>query len=133
VNTIAEGIKMLLVKTSLRPSPIHGMGCFTEEKILKGQVIWEFDERIDLRIRMSELETFPAPIQEFLKIYGYTEMYHGEKVIILCGDHSRHFNHSDHPNLIDTEAISFAAREIEAGEELTCNYHSFDLDADTRW
>lgn len=124
---------MLLIRTSLRSSKIHGIGCFTEEKILKGQVIWEFDERIDLRIPVSDLPNYPPPIQEFLKTYGYAELFEGQKVLILCGDHSRHFNHSDSPNLIDTESKSIAARDIEAGEELTCNYYSFDLDADTKW
>jgi uncharacterized protein len=124
---------MLLIRTSLRLSPIHGIGCFTEEKIQKGQVIWEFDERIDLRIPASKLSEFPPPIQEFLSIYGYAEMYDGQKVMILCGDHSRHFNHSENPNLIDTPSKSISTRDIEAGEELTCNYYSFDLDADQKW
>jgi len=124
---------MLLIKTSLRLSPIHGIGCFTEEKIRNGQVIWEFDERIDLRIPVSKLSEYPLPIQEFLSIYGYAEMYEGQKVMILCGDHSRHFNHSENPNLMDTPLKSIAIRDIEAGEELTCNYHSFDLDADQKW
>jgi SET domain-containing protein len=124
---------MLLISTSLRPSPIHGIGCFTNEKIRKGQVVWEFDERIDLRIPVSRLSEFPTPVQEFFSIYGYTEIYGGEKVMILCGDHSRHFNHSENPNLIDTPSKSTATQDIEAGEELTCNYYSFDLDADQKW
>jgi SET domain-containing protein len=124
---------MLLISTSLGPSPIHGIGCFTNEKIRKGQVVWEFDERIDLRIPVSRLSEFPTPVQEFFSIYGYTEIYGGEKVMILCGDHSRHFNHSENPNLIDTPSQSTATQDIEAGEELTCNYYSFDLDADQKW
>ena len=123
---------MLLIRTSLRLSPIHGIGCFTEEKIRNGQVIWEFDERIDMRIPISELSELPLPIQEFLSIYGYAEMYNGQKMMILCGDHARHFNHSENPNLMDTPFKSIATRDIEVGEELTCNYHSFDLDADQK-
>jgi SET domain-containing protein len=124
---------MLLIKTIVKQSPIHGLGCFTEEKIENGQVIWEYDDRIDRRIPVSTLSEFPEPIQEFLKMYGYTEMYEGEKVVVLCGDHSRHFNHSDDPNLMDTPQKTTAIRDIEVGEELTCNYFSFDLDADVKW
>ena len=48
--------------------------------------------------------------------------------ITLCGDHAKHMNHSDDPNLLDLET-NVAARDIAAGEELTCNYYIFDLDA----
>ena len=124
---------MLLIRTSLRPSPVHGLGCFTEEKIRQGQVIWEYDERIDRRIPASKLPEFPVPIQEFLSMYGYAEMHEGQKVVVLCGDHSRHFNHSDDPNLRDTPSKTTAARDIEVGEELTCDYYSFDMDAGEKW
>lgn len=121
---------MLLVSTSIGPSKIHGFGCFTEEKIRKGQLVWIFSERIDVRIPVSEFVRFPKPIRDFLRIYGYEEMYEGSRTIVLCGDHARHMNHSEEPNLIDGEDdTNIAARGIEAGEELTCNYYDFDLDA----
>lgn len=121
---------MLLIRTSLRPSSIHGIGCFAEEKIRKGQVVWELDKRLDLIIPVSELETFPEPIRDFLKMYGYVEEVDGQLALVLCGDNARHFNHSDTPNLLDTETQSIAARDIEIGEELTCDYYAFDLDVD---
>jgi SET domain-containing protein len=40
-------------------------------------------------------------------------------------------NHSEKPNLLDLET-NIAARDIQAGEELTCNYYLFDLDADRK-
>jgi hypothetical protein len=40
---------MLLVKTYLSASPIHGIGLFAAEPIAKGTVIWCFDERVDRR------------------------------------------------------------------------------------
>ena len=76
---------MLLVSTMLRPSPIQGLGCFTNVAIIKGEVIWVFDERLDLVVPERELAALPA-----------------------------------------------AARDIVAGEELTCDYHSFDLEAVAR-
>ena len=122
---------MLLISASVRPSPIHGLGCFTNEKIKKGQKVWVYDKRIDLSIPVSELSSLPEPIQAFLNMYGYVKIDQGEKVLILCGDHSKHMNHSSEPNVLeagDPDQANVAARDIEAGEELTCDYYSFDLD-----
>lgn len=117
-----------MVRASLRPSKIHGVGCFTDEPIRAGQSVWVFDERIDVRLTVSELAKFPPTFRDFLRFYGYEEMHDGHRTIVLCGDHARHMNHSDTPNLIDSES-NIAAHDIEAGEELTCNYYAFDLDA----
>ena len=121
---------MLLVKTRIGPSSIHGVGCFAVERIRAGQPIWVFDKRIDSRVRISELSTFPKPIQDLLKLYGYEETHDGHHTLVLCADHARHMNHSDDPNVLDDGGeFDVAARDIDAGEELTCNYHTFDLDA----
>ncbi len=123
---------MLLVSASIRPSPIHGYGCFTNEPISKGQVIWVFDPRIDGIIPCEELASLPAPAQAFLNMYGYVTTRDGARVIVLCGDHAKHMNHADRPNTLDlrdgTERC-VAVRDIAAGEELTCNYYEFDGDA----
>jgi len=119
---------MLLVKSRIGLSKIHGVGCFTEERIKKGQTVWVFNGRIDARVPVSELASFPRPIRDLLRMYGYEEMHEGRRTIVLCGDHARYMNHSDEPNLIDEET-NVAARNIEPGEELTCNYYAFDLDA----
>jgi SET domain-containing protein len=120
---------MLLVSASLKPSDIHGLGCFTDERIEKGQVVWVYSDWIDQRIPVAEMDSLPPATRTFLDIYGYSEMFEGQKVVVLCGDHSRHMNHSDTPNLLDEGQTSYAARDIDAGEELTCNYFAFDLDA----
>jgi len=119
---------MLLVKTRIGPSKIHGIGVFVEERIKKGQPIWVFDPRVDVRVRVADLPSFPPTMRAFFHKYGYDEMYEGERTIVLCGDHGRHVNHSDDPNMSDGDT-DIAARDIEPGEELTCNYYTFDLDA----
>ena len=81
------------------------------------------------------IAALPVPAQEFFNMYGYVEMRGGRPVVTLCGDHAKHMNHSDTPDLIDGEPhldTNVAARDIEAGEELTCDYHSFDLDAERK-
>lgn len=124
---------MILVRTSLRPSPVHGLGCFTEEAIAKGQRVWVYDDRIDCRIAADDLPDLPPSIQEFLDVYGYAEVYEGRKVIVLCGDLSKHMNHSADPNLTNDGPDNIAARDIQPGEELTCDYYSFDLDAASKF
>jgi len=120
---------MLLVSASVRPSPIHGLGCFTNERIARGQVVWQFDARFDRQIPAAEVTALPAPVQEFLRMYGYLEVCEGTPVYTLCGDHARHMNHAASPNLLNVSSqLDTAARDIEAGEELTCNYYEFDLD-----
>ncbi len=122
---------MLLISASVKPSPIHGLGCFTNEAIAAGQTVWVFDDRIDERIPVDSLPDLPAGIQEFLEMYGFAEMVDGRKVITLCGDHSKHMNHSTDPNTVTDPArpgVDIAARDIAVGEELTCNYWEFDLD-----
>lgn len=123
---------MLMVSACIKPSPIHGLGCFTNEKIKKGQVVWVYDPRVDVRIPVSELPSLPEPMQAFLHMYGYGTIYEGQEVIVLCGDHAKHMNHADVPNVVqaDESGMTYvAARDIEAGEELTCDYYSFDLEA----
>jgi uncharacterized protein len=123
---------MLLVKTRVKPSKIHGLGCFAAERISRGSVIWVFDERIDVRIPLAKLAGLPPTAERFFLRYGYVEMRDGEKIVTLCGDHAKHMNHADQPNVIeagDERQGNIAARDIEADEELTCNYYMFDLDA----
>jgi len=47
---------------------------------------------------------------------------------VLCADQAKFVNHSDQPNLLDSEdgAVEYAAYDIAANEELTCNYYASD-------
>ena len=52
---------------------------------------------------------------------------------IASGDHARHMNHSDTPNLRGSpEGTDIAVCGIEIGEELTCDHVEFDLDAEEK-
>lgn len=120
---------MLVVRTSLRHSPIHGLGCYADEEIKKGQTVWRMDPGIDLEFSEEDLKKFPRSFVEFLKIYAYSPMSEEVKKYILCIDHARHMNHSENPNLLETDdGRNIAARDIMIGEELTCDYSKFDKD-----
>lgn len=120
---------MLLVRARIGLSTIHGIGCFAAEPIRKGQLVWVLDERLDSVIPFAELCTFPPPAQEFWLMYGYQIERNGERIIVMCGDHAKHMNHAAEPNLgEDAARQNVALRDIAPGEELTCDYYSFDLD-----
>ena len=119
---------MLKIKTTLKTSPINGIGLFADEDIAEGTIVWEFDA-IDSKYTQGQYDTFTEIEKEFLNKYSYK--FEGE--YILCVDNARFFNHSDSPNcgsfdyssgtLGNTQAI----RNIKAGEELTDDYNYFGL------
>lgn len=126
---------MLLVRTSVGPSPIHGLGCFSDEPIRQGQRVWQLDPAMDREFDAAALSALPEALRLLLRRYGYTQLRQGRRVVILCGDNARYMNHSSHPNLLEAGAaneLNLAARDIGAGEELTCDYRQFDLDAGLR-
>ena len=125
---------MILVKTKIGPSKINGVGLFANQFIPKGTSVWKF-QYPDLKIDKSELSKLSEPAREqFLK---YTYLNPESNKYILCFDDSRFFNHSDNPNCIDTksqdgeeEGVDVAVKDIQEGDELTCNYKEFDADFD---
>jgi SET domain-containing protein len=92
--------------------------------------VWVFDPRIDKRIPYDSLNLLPEATREFLEIYGYVQIVEDQKVVTLTGDFDRHMNHSDTPNVLTTSNpdLNIAARVIEVGEELTCDYSAFSLE-----
>jgi uncharacterized protein len=122
---------MLCVKTLLLPSPIHGTGVFALEDIPQGGMVWRFDSARDLVF--SENLALNDQVTNYLAHFAYYDA--GRRGLVLCGDNAKWMNHSDRPN---TTAVfeehdglrcydrDMAARNICAGEEITCNYGNFD-------
>jgi len=118
---------MLRVPTVVAPSPIEGVGLFATHPIAAGTVIWEFTPGVDWRIPVQEFERFPEPYRSWLHRYVYREP---TGFYVLCGDNGKFMNHSFDPNCDDLEGpYTIARRDIEAGEELTCDYRLFDMDS----
>lgn len=122
---------MLLVKTRLAASGIHGIGLFAAEFIGEGTVVWQSHAGVDIRMTEEQISGLPVPCREQIQKYSYREKHTG--LYVLCGDDARFFNHSVQPNCVDVYAgeggdLTLAARDIEDGEELTCDYALFDLD-----
>lgn len=117
---------MLLIRTYVAPSSIHGNGVFTAEAIEAGAVVWRFDEKVDPVYPASAAETGSEPLRSLLKRHAYPHHALPDK-IILDGDDCRYMNHSADPNVDFSRDPSqgFARRDIAAGTELTCDYISF--------
>lgn len=121
---------MLLVKTRLAPSPIAGLGLYADQDIKKGQPTWRFIRGLDLTLAAPVVAMMPEQVREFLMYYAYLHTRTGHYVI--CADDARFMNHSASPNTIgdyphdEPEGLDVAVRDIARGEELTCDYLTFD-------
>ena len=123
---------MLLIKTSLAQSTIHGIGLFAQETISRGAVLWRFTPGFDFYMPEHDVMATPEPLRTFLRTYGWKSVESG--LYCFASDDARFWNHSDDPNCLsrhergEKEHITVAVRDIEVGEELTDNYATFDAD-----
>lgn len=123
---------MLLIRTRVAPSRIHGLGVFVVEAVPAGTPIWRFEPGFDRELAPEVVRALPPPAREFVEWYGYRRPADG--VWILSGDHACFMNHAHPPNTgtpPDRPGASWtvALRDLEAGEELTCDYFAFDAEA----
>jgi len=107
---------MLLVKTRVDRSPIHGVGLFAAQPIAKGTKIWEMHAIIDVAIDPADLEQLPEPALSLIKRLAYLDR--SSNKYILSTDGAQYMNHADESNIRDDVAV----RDIAEGEELTENY-----------
>lgn len=119
---------LLLVRTAVRPSPIHGLGCFTCEPIRSGTVIWQLNALVDISFSGAQILAMPESFQIFLAQYASKDF--GLDRYVFCSDNARFINHAVPPNLTHNAPSSaekiFANKDISAGEELTLDYQFVD-------
>lgn len=123
---------MMLIPTRAGPSDIHGLGLFSLEYVRRGTPIWRFLPGFDQEFSPEQFAALPPQAREHVRWFSFVSKSDGH--LILSGDHACFINHSAHPNtgaLPDTPppVTTVALRDIAAGEEITCDYHSFDADA----
>ncbi len=117
---------VFLVPTVVRESPIQGFGVFAAAPIPAGTVIWEFTPGVDWRFTPSELASVPEPYLTALRRWCYRDE---DDTYVLCGDAAKFMNQSDDPSCDDSGGVTRTRRDIEAGDELTCDYRVFDMDS----
>lgn len=117
---------MLLVKTYIASSSIHGLGLFAAQPIAKGTIVWEHREGYDIRLTVDFVEQLPETAKAHVKHYCALL---DDGTYMTTFDNDRFLNHSENPNLI-TDAKTYSlisARDIAAGEELTEDYRVLDV------
>jgi SET domain-containing protein len=126
-----------MLKVKIKNSGIHGLGLFADKFIPKGTIVWKRDFVLDISIPKKEVVYFDEVEKNSILHYSYLDFNDN---YVLCADDARFMNHSDNPNL-ESQLISgdplsdisnwadIASKDIEIGEEITCDYTKFDLDS----
>ncbi len=115
---------MLLVKTRLDRSKNHGIGLFAAQFIPKGTITWKFTPKFDICYSVESIELLPPHCKTRFLDQAYLDFK--IKKYVLCFDDQRFINHSNKPNIKSTPQMDIAKRNIEKGEELTCNYEDYE-------
>ena len=121
---------MMLVKTSVKESKIHGLGIFADQFISIGTEIWKFTPGFDLKFTREQILSFPKELQIY--IYKYSWRSKKSKLYCFSSDNGKYFNHSIDSNVLseyrdnEEEVVTVAIKDINIGEEITDNYSSFE-------
>lgn len=123
---------MMLVETRVANSAIHRMGLFTKSFVVKGRPIWRFEPGFDQSFPPSRIEELPPVAWTHARHFCFISKIDGHS--ILSGDHACFINHSNSPNTgappeTANPVTTVALHDMAAGEEITCDYFSFDADA----
>jgi SET domain-containing protein len=110
---------MLKVKTKVDKSQIHVLGLFAEDFIPKGSLIFE-EDIFTLKIDWFTFEYMSEIERDFIDHYCYCR----DNIWRCSVDNDRFMNHSDSPNTYEDGPYTYASKDINPGEEITCNYHS---------
>lgn len=119
---------LLLIRTRIAASPIHGVGCFACEAVTSGTMVWRLDPRFDLMFARAEILSMPRAIQTLMVQYASKDA--GVDRYVYCSDNARFINHASFPNLVHNSVSSatemFSQKDIAPGEELTLDYGFVD-------
>lgn len=121
---------MLVVKNFIAPSkiPNAGIGCFSKQYIKKNDIVFQYDEDLDIIVTKEKYDSFSDNKKYFFDYYASLEKdFSGNTVLMLSADNSKYINHSDDPNLLCTDLNTIVAKnDIIENEELTLDYRTID-------
>lgn len=118
---------MIIVPTYLNKSEIHGFGVFAKDFIPKGAKVWEFNPTFDITFSEQQFEALPPASRAEIEIHLYQPEPGG--LLYYESTMGKYMNHSREPNVdFATVGAGWATRDIQPGEELTCDYRHFMAD-----
>lgn len=119
---------MMVVRTFIDKSGIHGIGVFAKDFIRKGDKVWEHHPVFDLKIDPKVFEQLTPAAREEIEIHMYTPEENGPYYYETTS--GKYMNHSREPNVDFSDVgFGFATRDIQVGEELTCDYRQIMHDS----
>ncbi|PIK16383.1 SET domain-containing protein [Halobacteriovorax sp. JY17] len=116
---------MLLVKTFIKESPIHGKGLFADEDISEGTPIWKYSADTTSLIAAYDFINLCKQLsfKEILTYLTYSYLRNDQVWHVL--DNSKYINHGENSNIAFLDNFQeIAIRDIKKGEELIENYHN---------
>jgi len=118
---------MIIVPTYLNKSEIHGFGVFAKGFIPRGAKVWEFNPTFDITFTEQQFEALPPATRAEIEIHLYQPEPGG--LLYYESTMGKYMNHSREANVDFSEiGVGWATRDIQAGEELTCDYRHFMAD-----
>lgn len=115
---------MTVVKTKLKEVQGKGIGLFADQFIPKGTIWWKDTPLYDKIISKEEYESYDVIQKDFFDKYVFIKQ---DGTMYMCIDNARFINHSDKPNTNNIGDDCLANRDIQEGEELTCDYREICL------
>lgn len=112
---------MFIVRTYVAQSSIHGSGVFAGEDLVEGQPIWQFAPGLDLIVPLERIAAAPEAFREYMDMYAYFSPQIDGGMVLSC-DHAKFLNHSSDANTEICGKTTFARRQINKDEEITCDY-----------
>lgn len=101
-----------------------GYGVFATEFIPRGTFLWVLDA-FDRILSAAEREALPPLLRQQVDRYAYQA---ADGDFVFCWDFGRYMNHSCAPASRGIgDAFEIAVRDIQPGEELTCEYGTLNL------
>jgi hypothetical protein len=108
-------------------NPSVGVGVVATRPIPAGTIIWTLCE-FDIILPRRRVAALSDAARQIAEVYGYVDN-HGDTV--LCWDDGRFVNHSCAPSMLSLgHAMEICVRELQPGDELTCEYGTLNYASD---
>jgi hypothetical protein len=119
-----------VVPYDVKPSPLGGVGIFARELIPTGTLVWKTAPNVNCKgITQAEVRSHLASLAtDEEKYYFASHIWVGDGLAWypLEGDQVDLWNHSNDANIADGSFDGIACKDIQAGDEMLCDYSSFE-------